>query len=1124
MIPKPRLLSFSEQLQKWETQRIIEPSRVSINLAITPLSDATMVLPYNESLPVRGYVELFTCMGSAGIFRVRSPQDVYGKVSTTAELEHAIVEVGDYLVKTKISEMKPASEAFRTIFGYYNGGKWQIGDISDLGNTSIAVEVDYDRVLDALLAILENKPDCMMTFNFNTVPWTLNVVKRGISVQAEGRLSRNVSSATVTYDDTELATKVYYQYETNGTMGWHTKEANIAQYGLVERSISVGSGYTQDEADLIAETYLAKHKAPRISIEIDALEFSHITGESFDSFDIGKLYRLALPDYGETIEKNVTGLSFEDVYGQPERIIVRLAEEEDATIKFLHELDAGGGTTSGGLAKRKTGGLGNVKDTLEDIITDVDLFSAKANNSENILSQAGLYIDGENVLQYADDYENKLGARLRILTDEASLMVGTLNIPDNAIVRCEKYPDNFPEVGDENKYYLETSTGIMRVYEDGAWVRIPVSKDNKHKYFIKAGDIAIAINKDGSTEAHIDANKVILGQADLTAEDLATWAKTGATKNGVFAKFLTVKALTAEEIETVLANIGEAHISGLYVDNSEQGADDAFIAGGLNIDHITFENEEDPVIIHTDSGGYGYYGPHGVYVNGTQQTAGSGQALHNIMILSTDDINFSKATLLTGAWGSQQVSAGKILTVSGSPAQTPELSYTVGFGGSPQLLLQLDGNGNASAVTSDYTHADRKKITLPVKVFWTDSDTETSHNVFTTTLNSNGMNNYITATGVYDNGWKAAWSDFSSKILDSQKDPETDQLVENQVWIKYPNSAVDGNPIYRRYTVDADAEKAYIKLGNTKVAEMTHNQYALGQASVKVAYNNAKVIQQGQQQDTIQAIEPATSGGSGYLQLELDIGTAPTATSPSRTVGVKVGGSLKTELSETLNDYGNGYSAGNAHRASQISGYAIVPSGTVTATLQAEKKYLFQTQYQKADGTWGNGASYIFETPAGGSVTWPSAISQVTAATQSATFTANGTSKTYGMYVGDFPNAGGTIVNAVQLISSDNDVVAAIDINGLLVAQYQAGENHIKDAGGTEDIYSNGEYSLDKYVTTLTVDVPTTSQTSRGKFSCDVYSSYGSYTVTLTRTYSSSSSSDLAFFRGKDGSTVTVYT
>ena len=473
-IPLPRLLAGAGY-----AERRIRPEKVSLNLSITPLSYATMELPTGESLPERGYVELFNCMGSAGIFRVRSPQDAYGEDITTAELEHAIVEVGDYIVRTKYDEMMAAGAAMQAIFSHYRGSLWQLGSVAAMGSGQIAVQQDHTRVLEAMLALLDQTPSCMLAFDFSTTPWTVSVVSRGTTVTAEGRLSRNVNSARVIYDDTELCTRAYYElpdtedakpgnfpafnvnknnssgsYVTNAnklyylpnghvkgttwedtdktlkddapTTSWAYMDADTqAIYGIVEREVRTGSNYTLAEIQRVVTDYLRKHKKPRASVDISAAELSSITGEPLDSFEIGKLFRLALADYNNlTVEDNITALIWSDVYDDPYNIAVNLAEEEDTAITFLHDLDAkGGGGGGGGGAKKEEEVWKEYRTHFEQTDYYFDMYAQRVSRAEEVLQQAGLYIDANSVLVYAEDNENNLASKLKVQADRISLIV-----------------------------------------------------------------------------------------------------------------------------------------------------------------------------------------------------------------------------------------------------------------------------------------------------------------------------------------------------------------------------------------------------------------------------------------------------------------------------------------------------------------------------------------------------------------------------------------------------------------------------------------------------------------------------------------------------------------------------
>lgn len=481
-VPLPRLLNAS-----LEVERTVRPVSMSMSLSIVPLSYASMQLPRGESLPARGYVELYNSMGFAGVFRVRSPQDAYGDDITTAELEHAIVEVGDYLVLGEYDQMMAASTAMTTVFSHYRGNKWQLGSVGALGSGQIALQVKYERVLEAMLAILDQKPNCMMSFDFSTKPWTVNIVSRGTTVAAEGRLSRNVNSAKVMYDDTELCTRCYYECSTtedangdgfpvfeagnnyskdalvannnklykltNGhtkgtswanttktvvdgspTSSWSYVDADtLSVYGLVERTISTGSDYTTSEALTAVNAYLAKHKDPRVSVTISAEELSSVTGEPFDTFTIGKLCRLALVDYGVTVERNITGLTWDNVYDAPEDVTVTLEDEEDTAITFLHDLDAkggagGGGGGGGGAAKKQDEIWKEYRTKFEQTDYYFDLYAQRFNRNEEILQQAGLYIDANGVLVYAQDNENMWASKLQVESNRISMVVeGTGN-------------------------------------------------------------------------------------------------------------------------------------------------------------------------------------------------------------------------------------------------------------------------------------------------------------------------------------------------------------------------------------------------------------------------------------------------------------------------------------------------------------------------------------------------------------------------------------------------------------------------------------------------------------------------------------------------------------------------
>lgn len=519
-IPLPRLLDSSGG-----TAGFIRPIRESITLTKTPLSYATMELPVGERLPARGLVELFTSAGSVGVFRVSSPQDAYGEDITTAELEHAIVEVGDYIIRGSIKGTLSASAAMRQVFQHYRGTLWQLGDVTALGDGNIQVDLGRERILDAMLSILSERPECFLAFDFSTTPWTVFVKSKDTTVTAEGRLSRNINAARISYDDTELCTRVYYPVPvTNAETGevtadWRSIDADtIATYGIAERTCFNSSDQTAADAQATAEKYLEKHKTPRFSIQITGEEFSTITGEPLDSFDIGKLFRLALPDYDVTVSENISTLSWGDVYGAPTAVDITLDDEEINTVSVIHEIDKSGGTTSGG----NSSGVEEKVRTVyynRTVSEEVDLVKIKANAAGEILAQAGLSIDPETgVLIYADDFEQNIGAKFNVQANKIGMVVGTY----------------------------------------------------QGQNYIKAGEIAIAINQStGESEAKIDADHIYIGNEKSTTviAGKATIADLNAAKariTSLEADAITTNTLSAEISNLSAVTITRANITSVY--------------------------------------------------------------------------------------------------------------------------------------------------------------------------------------------------------------------------------------------------------------------------------------------------------------------------------------------------------------------------------------------------------------------------------------------------------------------------------------------------------------------------------------------------------------------------------
>ena len=405
MIKNPRRLDGEE----------IKPVSLSIDLNITPLSTATLTLPAGEQIAPRTYIELFALPGSMGVFRARSPQ-MGAAMNTTVQLDHAIAEVGDSLFVGDVEQESTVSSAMTAIWGHYKGARWQLGSVAG-GSTAVVLKASYDTVLDAILDVLEQAPNLMLTYDFTTIPWTVSVAQRETTVTAEGRLSRNVKSASVTVDDSDLYTRVYMDKlpGTSGNTYGHIDADTIGTYGVIETELS--GAETTAQATRIANAYLEKHKNPIYSVDIEGIDLSQITGETLDSFALGRKYRLALPKYGVVVEETITAIRYTNVYGSPKSISITLSEEADQVISYIKKAGKGGRANSKAIIKQKKEYITRFDQT----DTYIEQWAGKTDTNGNILQQAGMYLDAHGILQYATDNEKNIGSKF----EQTSEMIRT---------------------------------------------------------------------------------------------------------------------------------------------------------------------------------------------------------------------------------------------------------------------------------------------------------------------------------------------------------------------------------------------------------------------------------------------------------------------------------------------------------------------------------------------------------------------------------------------------------------------------------------------------------------------------------------------------------------------------
>lgn len=321
----PRLLDSSMK----ELARL-NPVSLSIDENLSPLSTAEMVLPEGECAAETGQlVELYTSHGSAGIFRVQQAEQDYGGRVTLA-LEHGLTTLGDGIMPGEGEQSGTARQLVSDILACQPKTMWVLGAVAVPDSLTLTWKNDNANLLESLCSLMDELPGYRLTFDQSVFPWVMNIDALPDADGCECRLSRNLSSLRVEEDRSELCTRLYVS-----GLASPLDADTIGALGVVTRYMDADPDIGEAELTKQGRAFLEAHKSPAISVTMDAVDWYEATGEPFDRFTLGKVCRVCLPDYGRTIRQRVIGLSWPDVYGQPDQVTVKLASESTTAVDVM---------------------------------------------------------------------------------------------------------------------------------------------------------------------------------------------------------------------------------------------------------------------------------------------------------------------------------------------------------------------------------------------------------------------------------------------------------------------------------------------------------------------------------------------------------------------------------------------------------------------------------------------------------------------------------------------------------------------------------------------------------------------------------------------------------------------
>lgn len=342
----------------------IKPSKLSLDMQINPVSTAIIECDWTPDIIMqpRGYMELFDPNGSAGMFRITKVEHQVGRTQK-AWLKHAIVTLMDDIAIGVKAMEGTFRQVVSSILEAQSVKNWALGEVALPDEYTIIYSHSYDTLLDCINGIYEKLPDgYVWEFDTLTRPWVMHLRALNDADRCEARMSRNLENVRITVDASDLATRVYPygsgegddRINISGLTGSLFLDADTkSTWGTVARSFTEENIFDALTLKDVAELYLERRKNPRMSVDLDAELLYKLTGETLDKFWCGRLCRLALPEYETYINARVVSINYPDVYGQPGRAHVTLANRLRDTADDIASLlrEATGSKLLGGVVK-----------------------------------------------------------------------------------------------------------------------------------------------------------------------------------------------------------------------------------------------------------------------------------------------------------------------------------------------------------------------------------------------------------------------------------------------------------------------------------------------------------------------------------------------------------------------------------------------------------------------------------------------------------------------------------------------------------------------------------------------------------------------------------------------------
>jgi len=383
-----------------------QPEKLSLQLTERSSTASMTVKDTAPTMAVGDWLKIESGPGSDIVWRVKTVDEQYEKHTRTISLEHMINSLKDKIIFDEIkpeyisgqSGVNPTNaDTIRFILEEFQRD-WVLGGVAG-GNVRQPYTFNGDTLYSALGTVTNSIEDSFWQYDMSRYPFRIDIGHLTGQVGSEMRMDRNIRTIKKTVDRTGMFTKFFPVGKNNLHIVGDSVSMNTDLYGVICKSETDQSKDTEEELNRWAHDRIRRHCEPTVTITISGLDLAKATGESLDTFHIGYLCRVPLPEYNTTILERITKLSYSDVISDPMNVTVTLANNLEDVASIINNLSSTATSSAKAAATKAGEDHAWIEDTEDHVALVAEAIIGPDENGVNWSRVSSVVVDGQGIHQ-----------------------------------------------------------------------------------------------------------------------------------------------------------------------------------------------------------------------------------------------------------------------------------------------------------------------------------------------------------------------------------------------------------------------------------------------------------------------------------------------------------------------------------------------------------------------------------------------------------------------------------------------------------------------------------------------------------------------------------------------------